>query len=62
MNFSDSEIVASIMAQQGFVFTDQYHNADLILINTCAIRDKAEQTIRNRLLVFKPTKNSNSPI
>ncbi|WP_250239089.1 tRNA (N6-isopentenyl adenosine(37)-C2)-methylthiotransferase MiaB [Cardinium endosymbiont of Oedothorax gibbosus] len=56
MNFSDSEIVASIMAQQGFVFTDQYHEADLILINTCAIRDKAEQTIRNRLLVFNQQK------
>ncbi|MGI2298823.1 tRNA (N6-isopentenyl adenosine(37)-C2)-methylthiotransferase MiaB [Candidatus Cardinium hertigii] len=56
MNFSDSEIVASIMAQQGFVFTDQHHEADLILINTCAIRDKAEQTIRNRLLVFNQQK------
>ncbi len=56
MNFSDSEIVASIMAQQGFVFTDHYDNADLILINTCAIRDKAEQTIRNRLLVFNQQK------
>ncbi|WP_262914867.1 MULTISPECIES: tRNA (N6-isopentenyl adenosine(37)-C2)-methylthiotransferase MiaB [Cardinium] len=56
MNFSDSEIVASIMAQQGFVFTDHYSEADLILINTCAIRDKAEQTIRNRLLVFNQQK------
>ncbi len=56
MNFSDSEIVASIMAQQGFVFTNQYDEADLILINTCAIRDKAEQTIRNRLLVFNQQK------
>ena len=56
MNFSDSEIVASIMVQQGFVFTDQHHEADLILINTCAIRDKAEQTIRNRLLVFNQQK------
>ncbi|MGI2261854.1 tRNA (N6-isopentenyl adenosine(37)-C2)-methylthiotransferase MiaB [Candidatus Cardinium hertigii] len=58
MNFSDSEIVASIMAQQGFVFTNQHHEADLILINTCAIRDKAEQTIRNRLLVFNQQKIS----
>ncbi|WP_425286263.1 tRNA (N6-isopentenyl adenosine(37)-C2)-methylthiotransferase MiaB [Cardinium endosymbiont of Philonthus spinipes] len=56
MNFSDSEIVASIMAGQGFIFTDHYHEADLILINTCAIRDKAEQTIRNRLLVFNQQK------
>ncbi|MGI2299808.1 tRNA (N6-isopentenyl adenosine(37)-C2)-methylthiotransferase MiaB [Candidatus Cardinium hertigii] len=56
MNFSDSEIVASIMAQQGFIFTNQHHEADLILINTCAIRDKAEQTIRNRLLLFNQQK------
>lgn len=59
MNFSDSEIVASIMVQQGFVFTSQYDQADIILINTCAIRDKAEQTIRNRLLVFNQQKIKN---
>jgi tRNA-2-methylthio-N6-dimethylallyladenosine synthase len=59
MNFSDSEIVSAIMEQQGFTFTDNYSEADLILINTCAIRDKAEQTIRNRLLVFNQQKIRN---
>ncbi|MDD9139742.1 MAG: tRNA (N6-isopentenyl adenosine(37)-C2)-methylthiotransferase MiaB [Candidatus Cardinium sp.] len=56
MNFSDSEIVAAIMQQQGFTLTTQYQEADLIFINTCAIRDKAEQTIRNRLLLFNQQK------
>ena len=59
MNVSDSEIVASILAKQGFVFTNQYNEADLILINTCSIRHKAEQTIRNRLLVFNQQKIKN---
>ena len=59
MNASDSEIVASIMLQQGFTLTNHYNEADLIFINTCAIRDKAEQTIRNRLLVFNQQKIKN---
>lgn len=59
MNISDSEVASSIMAQQGFVFTRCYSEADLILINTCAIRDKAEQTIRNRLLIFNQQKIKN---
>lgn len=49
MNFSDSEIVASILGDQGFSLTRQYMEADLILLNTCAIRDNAEQRVRNRL-------------
>jgi tRNA-2-methylthio-N6-dimethylallyladenosine synthase len=49
MNFSDSEIVAAIMAQQGFGTTSKAEEADLVLLNTCAIRDKAEQTVRHRL-------------
>jgi len=49
MNFSDSEIVASIMHQNGFDTTNQVENADLIFLNTCAIRDNAEQKIRHRL-------------
>ena len=44
MNFSDSEIVASIMADQGFNTTQKLEEADLVLVNTCSIRDKAEQT------------------
>jgi len=49
MNFSDSEIVASIMQKHGFGTTARPEEADLVLLNTCAIRDKAEQTIRHRL-------------
>lgn len=49
MNFSDSEIVASILAQQGYSITTTIFDADLVLLNTCSIREKAEQTVRNRL-------------
>ncbi|UWX54548.1 tRNA (N6-isopentenyl adenosine(37)-C2)-methylthiotransferase MiaB [Maribacter litopenaei] len=56
MNFSDSEIVASITAQEGFNTTDQLENADLILVNTCSIREKAELTVRKRLEKFNAIK------
>ena len=49
MNFSDSEIVASILSKEGYSITNTIENSDLILINTCSIREKAEETIRNRL-------------
>src|SRR5689334_1405644 len=49
MNFSDSEIVASILAQEGFDTTSEISNADVVFLNTCSIREKAEQTVRNRL-------------
>jgi tRNA-2-methylthio-N6-dimethylallyladenosine synthase len=49
MNFSDSEIVASILRKEGFDTTSDIHQADLVFLNTCSIRDKAEQTVRNRL-------------
>jgi tRNA-2-methylthio-N6-dimethylallyladenosine synthase len=49
MNFSDSEVVASILADAGYEATSDFQQADLILINTCAIRDNAEQRIRHRL-------------
>ncbi|MCF0070418.1 tRNA (N6-isopentenyl adenosine(37)-C2)-methylthiotransferase MiaB [Dyadobacter sp. CY261] len=49
MNFSDSEIVASVMRDAGFVTTSDANNADLIFLNTCSIRDNAEQKVRNRL-------------
>ncbi len=52
MNFSDSEIVASILAKAGFRPTRQLAQADLILINTCSIREKAEETVRKRLRLF----------
>lgn len=50
MNFSDSEIVASILAENGFDTTSDINQADLIFLNTCSIREKAEQTVRNRLM------------
>lgn len=59
MNFSDSEIVASVMRDAGFATTSDVNNADLIFLNTCAIRDNAEQKVRNRLKqlnVIKKTK------
>ena len=49
MNFSDSEIVASILNKEGYSITNNIDDSDLILINTCSIREKAEETIRNRL-------------
>jgi tRNA-2-methylthio-N6-dimethylallyladenosine synthase len=49
MNFSDSEIVASILAQEGFDTTSNLEHADVVFLNTCSIREKAEQTVRNRL-------------
>jgi len=56
MNFSDSEIVTSIMKKDGFDTTSQFDIADVIFINTCSIRDKAEQTIRKRLKQFNGIK------
>ena len=58
MNFSDSEIVASILNQEGFGATRIPEEADLILVNTCSIREKAEQTVRNRLVHFKRFKEN----
>ncbi len=52
MNFSDSEIVASIMTGSGFQTTGNYKEADVIFINTCSIRENAEQRVRNRLREF----------
>lgn len=58
MNFSDSEIVASILNKEGFGATKNFEEADLILLNTCSIREKAEQTVRKRLTEFKKLKRS----
>ena len=58
MNFADSEIVTAIMHQQGFDLTASHDQADVIFLNTCAIRDKAEQTIRKRLAQFNQVKNN----
>jgi len=56
MNFSDSEIVASIMKDNGFDTTSEYEQADVIFLNTCSIREKAELTVRNRLAQFNTLK------
>ncbi|WP_432222238.1 tRNA (N6-isopentenyl adenosine(37)-C2)-methylthiotransferase MiaB [Flavobacterium sp. TMP13] len=59
MNFSDSEIVASILSDSGYNTTSVLEEADLVLINTCSIRDKAEQTIRKRLEKYNAVKRIN---
>jgi tRNA-2-methylthio-N6-dimethylallyladenosine synthase len=59
MNFADSEIVASILADTGFETTGDYHEADVIFINTCSIRENAEQRVRNRLSQFGVEKRRN---
>lgn len=59
MNFSDSEIVASILFKEGYNTTDKLEEADLVLVNTCSIRDKAEQTVRKRLEKYNAVKAIN---
>lgn len=56
MNFADSEVVASILIDNGFGATNNYKQADLIFINTCSIREKAETTVRKRLTEFRQIK------
>lgn len=56
MNFSDSEIVASVLTKEGFSTTANTEEADVILLNTCAIRENAEQKVRHRLVHFKSVK------
>jgi tRNA-2-methylthio-N6-dimethylallyladenosine synthase len=58
MNFADSEIVASILSNEGFGATKNFEEADLVLVNTCSIRDKAEATVRKRLTEFKKAKHA----
>src|ERR1044071_1488515 len=58
MNFSDSEIVASILKNEGFSTTKDYTEADVIFVNTCAIREGAEQRVRNRLTEFRAAKKN----
>ncbi|MCH4822150.1 tRNA (N6-isopentenyl adenosine(37)-C2)-methylthiotransferase MiaB [Gramella lutea] len=59
MNFSDSEIVASILSKEGFNTTQKLEEADLVLVNTCSIREKAEQTVRKRLEKYNAVKRIN---
>jgi tRNA-2-methylthio-N6-dimethylallyladenosine synthase len=59
MNFSDSEIVASVLKKDGFEATTNINEADVVFLNTCSIRDKAEQTVRSRLTHIKGLKKHN---
>lgn len=59
MNFSDSEIVASILAQEGLSSTKDISSADFVFLNTCSIREKAEDTVRNRLKEIQAYKKKN---
>ena len=59
MNMNDSEIVASILSKEGFNTTQELEEADLVLVNTCSIRDKAEQTVRKRLQYYNKVKDIN---
>lgn len=59
MNFADSEIVASILMDKGYSTTDNFEEADVIFLNTCAIRENAELRVRNRLNDFKRVKKKN---
>lgn len=59
MNFSDSEIVASILTKEGYTTTQNQYDADVVLLNTCSIRENAEQRVRNRLQNFKSQKKEN---
>ena len=61
MNFSDSEIVASIICKENYSTTKDISEADLVFVNTCSIRDKAEQTVRKRLQVYNSIKKSVNP-
>lgn len=58
MNFADSEIVSSIMKDNGYDTTSDFANADVIFLNTCSIREKAEQTVRTRLRQFNKIKRN----
>jgi len=62
MNFSDSEIVASIMADEGYQPTTALEEADVVFINTCSIRDNAEQKVRGRLKEFRAVKRKNKDL
>ena len=61
MNFSDSEIVASILCEEDFSTTNNINEADLVFVNTCSIRDKAEQTVRKRLQLYNSIKKTTNP-
>lgn len=59
MNFADSEVIASILQKEGFGITTHFEDADMIFLNTCSIREKAEITVRKRLTEFRKMKKHN---
>ena len=62
MNFADSEVVASILLENGYNTTKNEEEADVILINTCSIRENAEQRIRHRLIHLRANKKRNNEL
>ena len=62
MNFADSEVVASILTKEGYEITSALTDASLVLVNTCSIREKAEQTVRKRLEYFNTLKKVNPKV
>ena len=62
MNFADSEVVASILKKDDYKLVDKAKDANLVLLNTCSIRDKAEQTVRNKLKNFNSQKKENKDL
>lgn len=62
MNFADSEVVASILTTEGYQITSNLNDASLVLVNTCSIREKAEQTVRKRLEYFNTLKKENAQV
>ncbi len=62
MNFSDTEIIHSILSDQGFCISEDEHSANLIFLNTCAVRDNAEQKIRHKLQQLRAVKKTNSSL
>src|ERR1035437_9487735 len=61
MNSADSEVVASIMQMDGFIITEDIKEADAIFVNTCSVRDNAEQKVISRLQVFQSMKRKSKP-
>ena len=62
MNFADSEVVATILTENGYITTSNEEDADIILINTCSIRENAEQRIRHRLMHLRANKKRNNEL
>ena len=60
MNVADSEVVASIMKMDGYALTDKIEEADAVFVNTCSVRDNAEQKIYGRLQYFQSLKRKNN--